>query len=499
MAGSTAQTPPDEDCLKERLNEDLQRDYRSWSRLLAKCNATRIKILCALSDNDCREASEMLGESPRLPAPVRCGHCPGCPNMTSLKACKVCPGCQNNHGCVERGRLCFNWTRSATYLQQGSIGTAISSKFDFALADLSHYRERVDKLTEASINLDLTIAQFPADESYPALHPIYCKERRCKEIQDEEITFSRVESVLASHGEQRERLTEVLDENPRPDPGFPDWINCPSALGTTQALNLLPLPSHWTQSPGQGATDPSQLVKDMPDPALNQADPSGLQALSSGLFSPQPKIQDPSFKTAPGGSAKMPGTVTAPTQNPASSTILGASGIRPIQNPTHGTTLGAIQRSKPRNVHSNAPSPRSRLQSQSDSRPGNTSGTQQGVQTLGETRECLYHVITLVTIRSNALVADLNKLEQALLSTDLRNSVDWANHELQSLHQRLQDLETLEMEAWLLTSRSQGQFARANRVEEWSAWYRGVNTALGKLKTLAWEAHQTIARPRSPH
>ena len=436
-----------------RREADLATAYKAWKKLLGKCNACHVKVLRSLAEDDCREAADTLGEKARPPVPNRCGHCPGCLTFQSEKACKLCPGCQTNQGCEERTRLCFDWPRVSNYFQLGSTVTGVSTGFDLASSDLTKYRDKVELLVDASADLDLVMARYPVDVSYPALHPIFCLERRQKEINDEETMFSKTEALLEQHREHRARLEEVAGDDPtdrevvnhESSGDFHGWSpKGPGAqvLTNTQKLNLLPLPTHWTEG-GSTGDFPHQVD------SFNQSPPR-LGGRHEQLVSDGPSTQP--FKPLPRTVFRLP---DPPQLSP---------------NLRRRSQTGPSRSPPPHQV--------------------------QAAQDQEEMRERLYQLTSRINARSEMMVSRLTQLQTASNpdSSDSTQPVDWIDREVLQLQERLDQLEEMEAETWTLTLRLQGPQHRAKRASLWQKWYRGMQTALTQVQNESW-TRQKNSRP----
>ena len=233
------------------------------------------------------------------------------------------------------------------------------------------------------------MARYPVDVSYPALHPIFCLERRQKEINDEEAMFSKTEALLERHREHRARLDEVTGDDPsdrevvnhESSGDFHGWS--PKGSGTqvltnTQKLNLLPLPTHWTEGGSTG-----DLPRQVDYFNLSPPRPGGKQGQ---LVSDRPSAQP--FKP-------LPRTAFHPPDPP-------------LLSPRH--------RRRSQTGPSRSPPPHQVL----------------GAPDQEEMRERLYQLTSRINARSEMMASRLTQLQTASNpdSSDSSQPVDWIDEKL---------------------------------------------------------------------
>ena len=165
---------------------------------------------------------------------MRCKTCPGCRVKQNEPVCQVCPGCKKSKGCEEQARLC-------------------------------KYRNLVETLVEASLDVDEAVKDLPVEHE-ARTNARYCRERRDQEFKDEEASFTNIEELLASHVNQRERLDDfdgeenlgggASENSARPQTESAKLDHLLSRTQTAQGLqNLLPLPGRWGEIPESGQDD----------------------------------------------------------------------------------------------------------------------------------------------------------------------------------------------------------------------------------------------------
>ena len=66
-------------------------EMKVYRKLLQKISKTKTKVLCALREEGCREAAEMLQTPSREAGAQRCKTCLGCNTHQALGPCLRCP------------------------------------------------------------------------------------------------------------------------------------------------------------------------------------------------------------------------------------------------------------------------------------------------------------------------------------------------------------------------------------------------------------------------
>ena len=174
-----------------------------------KISRVKTKILCALRDEGCPEAAEMLQTPAREAGASRCERCVGCYTLRSHGPCQECPECREQQECVEHTRLCFTWRQPPTTFVAGSVATGVSSLCNAAEYNLTKYKTLMDELGDASLDVESTLDEFPRGSQHH-LQDRYNASRRTRDIQYEEEQLRTLEILLLRYQEERVRLDDVL-------------------------------------------------------------------------------------------------------------------------------------------------------------------------------------------------------------------------------------------------------------------------------------------------
>ena len=75
-------SPPTTRARTEEHETKLMSEMKAYRKLLQKISKIKTKILCALREEGCREAGEMLQTPPREDTPTRCQSCQGCETLS---------------------------------------------------------------------------------------------------------------------------------------------------------------------------------------------------------------------------------------------------------------------------------------------------------------------------------------------------------------------------------------------------------------------------------
>ena len=186
-------------------------DMKVYRRLLQKVSKTKTKVLCALREEGCRQAAEMLQTPSREASATRCNACLGCTTYQTLGPCLRCLPCEREEECVEHSRLCFKWRQPATTFVAGSTVTGVSSACNLAEYDIETYKDLVDKLGDASLEIESTLDTFPAGSDKHD-NDRFSSAQRQRDIMNEDEQLVLIETLLVRYQEERARLRE-LDED----------------------------------------------------------------------------------------------------------------------------------------------------------------------------------------------------------------------------------------------------------------------------------------------
>ena len=129
-------SPPTTQARTEIQEANLMADMKVYRRLLQKVSKTKTKVLCALREEGCRQAAEMLQTPSREVGATRCNACLGCTTYQMLGPCLRCLPCEREEECIEHSRLCFKWRQPATTYVAGSTVTGVSSACNLAEYDI---------------------------------------------------------------------------------------------------------------------------------------------------------------------------------------------------------------------------------------------------------------------------------------------------------------------------------------------------------------------------
>ena len=155
-------SPPTTRSQRDRLEERLREQVRTYRKILQKIARIKTKILCALRDEGCPEAGELLQTQSSEARTTRCNTCIGCHTLRNTGPCQECPECRAQQECAEHTRLCFTWRQPATTFVGGSVITGVSSICNAKEYDLAKYKELMDKLGDASLDIESVLDEFPA-------------------------------------------------------------------------------------------------------------------------------------------------------------------------------------------------------------------------------------------------------------------------------------------------------------------------------------------------
>ena len=186
-------------------------EMKNYRKLLQKVSRMKTKILFALREEGCQEAAEMLQTPPREVGAVRCNNCQGCTVKATQGGCGNCLDCEKSEDCTEHSRLCFGWRQPPTTYVAGLVVTGISSGCNLVDYDISKYRDLVDKLGDVSVDIESTLDGFPLGSDIQR-NDRFSRERRDRDIANEDESLSRIESLLNRYQEQTSRLDDVRSD-----------------------------------------------------------------------------------------------------------------------------------------------------------------------------------------------------------------------------------------------------------------------------------------------
>ena len=112
---------------------------------------------------------------------------------------------------MEHTRLCFAWRQPSTTFVAGSVVTGVSSICNAVEYDLTKYKLLMDKLGEASLDVESTLDEFPRGSNHHQ-QDRYNASRRTRDIENEEEQLRTIEILLLRYQEERVRLDDVLSD-----------------------------------------------------------------------------------------------------------------------------------------------------------------------------------------------------------------------------------------------------------------------------------------------
>ena len=103
----------------------------------------------------------------------------------------------------------------------------------------------------------------------------------------------------------------------------------------------------------------------------------------------------------------------------------------------------------------------------------------------------LFRVDTLLDVKCRELAQSLIDLEGVVYRSSRQgHHTQWADGELKSIQERLDTVEKLETEAWVLTARVEGNAARTARASRWSLWYQDIQKKMQTIKRETWQGRE---------
>ena len=142
---------------------------------------------------------------------VRCRNCVGCHTQESAGPCGICEECRASRECAEHSRLCFSWRQPTTTFVEGSVVTSIASIQDIIEYDLSEYKRLLERLEDASLEIEAVLDEFPA-RSEKHCNDRYNIDRRDRDARNEEEQWLTIEALLRRQQEHIVRLQDVWSD-----------------------------------------------------------------------------------------------------------------------------------------------------------------------------------------------------------------------------------------------------------------------------------------------
>ena len=494
-------SPPATRAHMDRLEERLKEQVKNYRRYLQKIARIKTKVLAALRDEGCVEAAELLQVPARMEGAVRCQKCIGCYTLQHEGPCTSCPQCLTDLECVEHTRLCFTWRQPSTTYVEGSVVTGVSSVCNVIEYELTKYKELMDKLGEASLEVESVLDDFPTGSHHPQRER-YNATRRTRDIHMEEDQLRTIEILLERYQEERVRLQDVgsdLDSvvndavEVHAEPVAPFGLM--SQTNTHYQFNT-PAP------PGLPIVDEAGGDSIEPDDdAISLGFGFGLE--DPEMFQTLLREQTSQASTPPGGAGQVedpyrPRSRSAsgprvsicseverrslqaspPRKNPSQSQptlrILTPAGS-PLKPTTASNTTVTVTSTFTRTTPSTATT-----QSQARTSAGPHTSVRRRSSSEGEPdeyrrqareseQEQVFRTKQLIATRSQILSQDLDILVSRLHEAGDRPT-GWVNEELRTCQSRMNALEELESTTWTTIARTEGKASQRARIEKWRGW-----------------------------
>ena len=97
----------------------LREDVKQYRRTLQKISKMKTKILIALRDEGCPEASHMLQTPPTQSRAPRCRECGGCRILERVGPCMTCLDCRAEEDCLGTHQVVLWVETTGNYLRHG--------------------------------------------------------------------------------------------------------------------------------------------------------------------------------------------------------------------------------------------------------------------------------------------------------------------------------------------------------------------------------------------
>ena len=106
----------------------------------------------------------------------------------------------------------------------------------------------------------------------------------------------------------------------------------------------------------------------------------------------------------------------------------------------------------------------------------------------------LFRLSMAIQTRQDNVAPGLIRLEETMVTgtdEELHNMV-WAKEELRDVGRKLQELEDMETEAWVLTACLQGEVTRTKRSRDWQAWLQQITDKTLVIKKGCWRSQARL-------
>ena len=539
-------SPPSTRARSVDQEKKLMEEMKNYRKLLQKVARMKTKILFALREEGCREAADMLQTPPREVGAVRCNNCQGCTVRTTQGGCGNCLDCEKDGDCTEHSRLCFSWRQPPTTYVAGSIITGVSSGCNLVDYDITKYCELVDKLGDVSIEIESTLDTFPAGSDIQR-NDRFSQARRDRDIANEDESLSIIETLLNRYQEKTSRLDDVRSDGedeapndavsvrggsspPRHEDRATPVVHPPEenagrfglmsqtnrlypfgeetdlvargvttglaaenlvdneggsfdALGLGAELDLIPWDAPILQ-PRRQQEEPT-VAAEVED---RRGEPQKIVNLDAAATTEQPEVvprqQEPVVR--------QPGSHFPGSNKPAVSITI----FNPIVISTASPVTKASCTTTTTVTSSTRTTPTASL-SLGDHTMGGSGSQRRRSVSLGEQdipptgQPCqesrrIAQVKMLVAARTQAVSQDLVVLLDRVRASD-QLPLTWVDEEVRQIQSRLEKLEEMESEVWMITLRLEGKSAQKRRVERWEEWLARQRERVRKIKDRMWD------------
>ena len=453
--------------------------------------------------------------------------------MDAEKVCGMCRGCLNRGGCEEHHRRCKDWERRMCADHDGSSITAISSQFDVMTADLSSYQKIIEELREADMELDEAMDQIPAD-SATGRNPRYAKSARDRELDDETHHYAKLMDMLQAHREHQERLQEVAEAETARSLStrmmYQRNASSPPRLPTVSSWRCSTR-SHQRRTPKTITSEPRNQSS-FPPQRTSTASKSHLCLATTSRTETRARIPREVSTTACSDlqTLSCPPDGWTPPDHPLSRHLRSGSSPRDWRELSRSGGPDSRRHSHPGFQATYGSSSRL-LQQQSEARPKpverrtprahghaircTTTGEDRNRHDVGQdasqvrrdelerrsAEERLVNVRTWLDTRRNQVTAILVGLEETaheLSEESVTGTMDWLKAELDVVELKLKEIEKVEMDSWMLTTRTRGRSERATRSEAWTKWHQQICGKITSLKRQVWKSSAQQAAVVAP-
>ena len=531
MMHSPRNTPRATRRASERSELALREAMKSYRRLLQKISKLKTKILCALRDEGVREAGDLLQAPTREDNAARCNACVGCSTLANMGPCEVCPSCIQETECTEHTRLCFAWRQPTTTFIVGSVVTGVSSLCVIAEYDLRKYRELLDKMGDASLEIEAVLDEFPTGAEQHR-NDRYNATRRTRDTQYEEEQFLVIENLLNRYQDERVRLTELQSDDeeevdyveevrPKAGEGYGLMSHTQTHYTFTEAARQ-PLGT----SPDGG---PGDLGLGL---GMGEMTTQGLQSWLASAHQPTISLpadnQEVWTNPCPASGEKPVATpvttISGPSDRPsevlthvssAVPTTSYQSGLKDVHSSTSDAAVSPPRKANPATpatrvvnlttttvtTSATVTTPSASVLGQGRVSWSDTSRTErrrsssEGLDGRGpasqvEENDRLFRIRQLVATRSKTFSKNLDAILTRARDIEGRAGT-WLREEIQDCQRDMDRLEELECSGWTLIDKVEGKTSQKKRIEKWRDWQDRQLERIRLAKSMSWDASRS--------